>query len=124
MGCGAISQVNDDMKFLVSKKYLRGLAVPCAGFMDLNDAKVFIEKKMELDAAVSVKVVYFISRLNETIATYDPETFKLPSSQSDSGSDKTNKAVFRPTPFNTAPRPPGTPHKWVREEDEDEDKKK
>ncbi|VVC74938.1 hypothetical protein AQUSIP_02120 [Aquicella siphonis] len=109
------------MNYLVSKKYLRGAAIPCAEFMDLNDAKLFIEKKLEVDARISVKVDYFISRSNEIIATFEADKILASRTQEDSGAGKGSSASFRPTPFNTAPRPPGTPQKWIKEDDEEKD---
>jgi hypothetical protein len=108
------------MKYSVKKQYARGSDLAFAEFNELPDAELFIENKLKIDTRLNVKVIYKIYELNEVIATFDPD--KVAQSQDQGTQGKSSTASFRPTPFNTAPRPTGTPPKWLKD-DEEEDKK-
>jgi|SRR5579885_31669 hypothetical protein len=107
------------MQYVVSKKYTRGSDIEFAEFRELNDARLFITNKMQSDASLNVKVVYTIYDSDKIIEIFDPDKVNF-SSQEQGSQGKT--ASFRPTPLNTAPRPPGTPQKWIRDEDDEKNK--
>lgn len=112
------------MQYKVNCYFGRGADVPCATFKDIADARLFVEKKLALDAELKVKVTYRIYHLNEMIQEFDPAKELLGTAQSSSsaggGQGKGSAAAFRPTPFNMAPRPTGSPQRWLVNPDEDD----
>ena len=118
------------MRYRVTKQFGRGSESPCAQFDDLNDAKLFVEIKLSSDASLNVKTIYKIYQGYDMLEEFNPSesggaasssTTTTSSSQGSGG--KSSGATQRPTPFNTAPRPTGMPHKWLKDDDEDEKKK-
>ena len=89
------------------------LETTIAKFANLNDAKIFIEEKLYLDADNNVDITYFI---------FDGEKFieKFNKNHGPFGEQKEKKKVFRPTPLPNKPRL-GPGGYWV-DEDEDKDK--
>ncbi len=107
------------MLYKVTKQYARGTDVPVAEFNDINDAKIFVFARLAEDAKLKVKVTY---RLFEGIEMLE-EFSESPASASGgvsqtSGSSAGQKSSFQPTPFNAAPRPPGMPHNWIKDDEE------
>lgn len=109
------------MQYKVSRQYARGAATPIAEFMDVNEAKFYIAKKMEADSALNIKVSYQLLEFNDIIEKFDPNESGDSSSQGSQG--KGSAATFSPTPLNMAPRPSGMPPKWTKDEDDDSKKK-
>ena len=116
------------MQFQVKKQYGRGNELDCAEFENLNDAKAFIKEKMAEDLALNMKVIYRIYEFFDCIEEFDPEKMKRENiaktgpAENNTQGDQGKGSGFKPTPFNTAPRPSGVPHKWNVDEDEDKDK--
>lgn len=105
------------MKYKVTRQYARGSDTPFAVFNDIIDARLFIEKKLSDDAAQKITVIYRILELGEICEEFDPSKLDTPrEEQSSQGASST--ASFRPSPFNTAPRPTGSPQKWLKDEEE------
>jgi hypothetical protein len=87
----------------------------CANFIELKDARLFIEKKLPLDLAANKKMTYRILKSNELLEKFNPLNPQ---------DNKTNKqATFRPTPFNTVPRPGSFSQRWLKEKAEEEKEK-
>lgn len=86
-----------------------------AGFTDLENAELFIEDKLTHTSEITT---YYILN-NGVVMTEMNQRIKKQTQPEESGQGKGNAASFRPTPLNTAPRPPGSPHAWVKDEDED-----
>lgn len=109
------------MSYRITKQYLRGSQMPCAEYDDLNEAKTFITKQLSADAALNVKVVYRIFKAFDLIEEFDPDkaTVKSVASTQTTTSTQgaTSTAGFRPTPFNVTPRPAGSPHNWLKDEE-------
>lgn len=115
------------MTFKVTKQYGRGSDSFCAEFGDLNDAKTYIAEKLEPEAKMGVKVTYRIYEFGELLAEFDPtkipQTKSSTPAQTEQGSSgKGSGSTFSPTPFATAPRPSGTPPKWIKDDDEEKEK--
>jgi hypothetical protein len=115
------------MRYKVTKQYARGPQSPCGEFADINEAHSFIEKNLRDDAALNVKVIYRIVEFGDVLKEYDPNKMDITSMQQraaqDQGSQgRSSTASFKPTPFNTTPRPAGSPQGWLKD-DEDEPKK-
>lgn len=112
------------MQYKVNCYFGRGADVACASFKDVADARLFVEKKLALDAELKVKVTYRIYHLNEMVQEFDPAKDAPASGQSQSSAGgaqgKGSAASFRPTPFNMAPRPTGSPQRWLVNPDEDD----
>lgn len=89
---------------------------PCANFIELKDARLFIEKKLSADLTANRKMTYRILKSNQMLEKFDPVKPAVAEKQQDNTqSSVTNKTTFRPTPFNTVPRPPGSPQGWIKE---------
>jgi hypothetical protein len=121
------------MQYKITKQYGRGSEIQFAQFNELSDAQVFIEKiKLPEDVALNVKIIYRIFEGLDLVKEYDPSKMDTSSGSSSqgasesqgSGGGKGSKSTFSPTPFNTAPRPAGTPQKWVIDKDEEDKDKK
>jgi len=106
--------------FRVLSNRLYDASAVIAKFNTIDDAKIFIETKFaenKPDART-----YYIFNDKQLIEQMDKSHIDLNKSQSQGGQGKENKQVFRPTPFNVAPRL--GPSKWlVDEKDDDENQK-
>jgi hypothetical protein len=116
------------MKYAVHKQYERGNKILCAQFDDLNDARLFIDLKLAEDLKLKVKIKYFIIEYGEIIEEFEAgqvgsSTASPNYTATDQGSQGAGSgASFRPTPFNTAPRPTGTAPRWLKEDNDKEEK--
>ncbi|RDI44555.1 hypothetical protein [Aquicella lusitana] len=112
------------MKYAITKQYTRGPEASCAEFDDLNAARAYINEKLAEDFSLNIKITYRIYRTGEMVEQFNPGNPMTSSSgsQNEAGDSqgKEQTASFRPTPFNTTPRPPGTPPKWIIDQEEDE----
>ncbi len=106
------------MRYQVKKQYGRGAELPCAQFGDMTDAEIFIQAKLTADAAMDVQVTYKVFEGIDEIKSYSPD--KTGNVAGSSANNSSAAAGSRPSPFNTAPRPPGTPQKWWPDEDDKE----
>ena len=109
------------MSYKVKKQYARGAETFCESFKQLADAKKFMNEKLSEDASMSIKVIYRLyDAVDELIEEVDASNFDPASTSGDQGSQGAGKSAgFRPTPLNTAPRPAGMPHSWIKGEDDD-----
>lgn len=117
--------------FKVTKQYGRGPETSFdARFPNMQAAKAFVDEKILEDAALNVKAIYRIYDFDDVVGEFDASKMDVSQlapkrEESASGSQgKGSTASFRPTPLNTAPRPPGTPQKWMKDEEEDGDESK
>lgn len=114
------------MKYTITKQFARGQEIPFAEFKDLRDAENFIEQlKLPEDVSLNVKIIYRIFEGLDLVRVYDPIKEQTGSSGSQTSTGKSGStASFSPTPFNTTPRPAGSPQKWIKEpEDKDKEDK-
>lgn len=108
------------MKYSVKRQYGRGADTAFAEFNEISDAEFFITHKLQADANMNIKVIYKIYEFNEVISTFDADNVTPSAGTKDQGTQgKSSTSSFRPTPFNTAPRPSGTPQKWIKDDEED-----
>lgn len=105
----------------------RGKDILVGEFDNTDDAKIFIQEKLAEDARLKVKALYrlmegmdVLEEFTEVAGGINDSTESSSSSSSGAG----QRSSFQPTPFNTAPRPAGLPHSWVKDEDNKEDDKK
>ena len=112
------------MRFRITKQYARGPEIACAAFDDTNDVKLFMDAKLEQDASLKVNVIYRLYKGPEKLETFNSSESNSLSGESPAsqGTSAATGSTFRPTPFNTAPKPAGSPQKWVN--DKDDNKKK
>ncbi|MDX1900977.1 MAG: hypothetical protein SFW66_03105 [Gammaproteobacteria bacterium] len=112
------------MSYYITKQFQRGGEVTDGTFYSVDEAKKSIQDKLRQDQQLKMQVVYRLyDDLDQLQATFDSSSIEQPvsgSSSSESSSSAGKGSGFNPTPFNTAPRPPGIPHSWIS----DEDKKK
>lgn len=115
------------MRFKVKQRYGRGPETQLGEFKTVEEARTFLNKKIENDVAMKLNVIYRIYDFDEMIDEQD--TSKIDASQlfrpsETSGSSQGSQgkgATFRPTPLNTSLKPKGMPSNW-KDEDEDKDK--
>lgn len=111
------------MSYKVTKQYGRGPESACAEFKELTDAQFFIDKKLPEEAALGSAVTYRIMDGMDIISEHDASKVRVEAGvSSGSAGAKGSGSSFQPTPFNTAPRPAGSPQKWLKD-DEDEKKR-
>lgn len=112
------------MKYKVTSQYARDAERQLAMFESQDDAKTFVEAKIAKDALLKVKIIYRIYKdfdvLEEISSEQDTSgaTAKAPSSQGQGSG-----ANFRPSPFDTSPKPAGMPKKWIVNGTDDDKKK-
>lgn len=112
------------LPFKVTKRYGKGGDTQVAMFKELTDATFFIEKKLADDAALKVKITYQILDGFDVMKTFEPIEEGAGGQASGGGASSAgSSAGFRPTPFNTSPRPGGVPHGWLPKDDDDTTKK-
>lgn len=94
-------------------------------FTDLNEAKSFIQEKMKEDSNLKIKSIYRLyNDLDILVEEFDSTKVQMSSQEAESSSQGKGSGVsFRPTPFNTSPRPGGPP-KWLKSDDEEDKDKK
>lgn len=107
------------MRYKVTKQYARGAESQFAQFTEINEAKFFVEAKLQADAALNVKVIYRIFEVTELVAEYDPSQPGTTSSQTSGTQGKSSEASFRPSPLNTTARPAGMTQNWKFDKDDD-----
>lgn len=93
-------------------------------FSNEADAIRFIHEKIREDRQFKVIATYGLYEGADLIQEFTQSDVPEDSGTSDQGGGGQKRGSgqsFAPTPFNTAPRLPGVPHSWVKD---DEDKKK
>lgn len=97
-------------------------------FSEESQAIDFIMEKLKQDKHFKVMASYCLYEWSDLIREYTqddiPEDTQNKNDDEDAnkGAGRGSGQSFNPTPFNTAPRMPGMPHGWVK--DEDDNKKK
>lgn len=86
-----------------------------AGFVELNDAELFVEDKLTHSNVITT---YYVFNKDKKIAELNQRVKKQTESEG-GGQGKGQTASFRPTPFNTTPGPTGMPRTSVKDEKED-----
>jgi hypothetical protein len=99
-----------------------------AAFTDLADAELYVEEKLthanetpnskdELGGKNEIK--YYIFKNNVLITVMDQHV-KRQIQENETKQGQGQSSSFRPTPFNTSPRPAGAPHAWVKDDDKED----
>lgn len=108
--------------FKVTKRFTSRSESFLQEFKQEVDAENFIKEKLREDRHYRVTAVYCLYEWDELIREYTQNDTPTEISSTSEGSQQKGSGIsFNPTPFNTAPRIPGMPHSWVKDE---EDKKK
>lgn len=111
------------MRYKVNKLYSRGSDIPIAEFSEITDAKLFINQKLYADANLKLNITYRLLEFTELLEEFNQDKGESGSFSGSGGGPsqaRSSGQTFSPTPFNNAPRPPGMPHNWIK----DDDKKK
>lgn len=90
-----------------------------ARFIDLKDAELFIEDKLTQTTAITT---YYIFDNDILTAELNQRIKKQAAPAGEGSQGKGNVSSFKPTPFNTAPRPQGSPPAWFKDENDDNEK--
>jgi len=125
--------------FIVTKRFGRS-ETRLSDFSKEADAKKFIQKKLQEDVLFKLTAIYGLYEGADLIQEFTQKDIVQQASHSgssdesdaDSGSSgggssgqgAGSRSSFAPTPFNTAPRPTGIPHSWVKDEPDEDDNKK
>ncbi len=112
------------MLYKVTKQYARGSDAPVAEFNELNDAKLFIEAKLQADARLKVKITYRLFEGIELLQEFTESSQPASSGGAGQGQGAQQSSSFQPTPFKTAPRPGGMPQSWIKDSGKKEEDKK
>lgn len=112
------------MSFKVTQQFGSGRETVSQQFVNADDAKKHALTAAEEKKAMKIEAIYRVYDLyDDVIATYDTKTLTVatPTNNDDNASSggKGQGASFRPTPLATAPRPSGTPPKWLVDDEED-----
>jgi hypothetical protein len=111
--------------FVVTKRFGRS-ETRVGDFSKQADAEKFIQEKLREDIRFKINATYGLYEGADLMQEFK-QSDVVEESDSSSGSSSSSSqgaasgSSFAPTPFNSAPRPSGMPHSWVKEED---DKKK
>lgn len=115
------------MLYRVTKQYTRGSAdTLVAQFNDAADAKIFIHARLLEDARLRVKVIYRLMEGMDLLEEFTETQAGSGGASSSSGAASggaQQRTSFQPTPFNATPRPPGMPSNWLKDEEDQKDKK-
>lgn len=106
--------------FRVAAQYGRGPEQSLQEFKKEDEAKKFIQDKLQQDAALKVNVTYLLYDMGELVDSFDQSRLEV--SADSGGQQQSNTNSFRPTPLHMTPRPKSVPPSSFKNED-DEDKK-
>ncbi len=114
--------------YKVTKQFGDGKEQFCKDFKTVAEAKAHATDSATENATMKIKAVYRVYEFDELVDTIDSSKIESKPAQDDSLSGsaggKQSGSTFKPTPFAMAPRPSGTPPKWVIDPDEDDKNKK
>lgn len=99
------------MLYQVKEKFSRGSETLIASFNRLNDAKLFIEKKLMTDMTMRVVTHYLLYEGMDLLEEF------AAGSESGASGGQSSTAAFRPSPLQTSPRPSGMPPSSFKEEE-------
>jgi hypothetical protein len=117
--------------YSIKKRFILGSGEQlCKGnIRSLDEAKADATRLAEADSRMGVKTIYRVYEFDEDIvAEFDSTKIQAAGTSSDStgagsGGGQKSGASFKPSPLQTAPRPPGTPaNNWGKPDDEEEKK--
>lgn len=110
--------------YKVAQKYGRGPEKLIAQCGTKEDAILLIEVKLAEDQRRKDNPDYALYEGTDLVEVYSQAHLSTATEPTDSnqGQGRSSTQSFSPTPFNTAPRPSGMPHSWLK--DEPDDKKK
>ena|SRR3990167_4402586 len=112
------------MRYQVTEQYSGGSDIPCAAFSRVNDARSFIETKIEADKRLKVKVTYRIFEGHQQLEEMNQET-QAGTQTSTSQGAQTSSTTSALSPFATSPKPTGMPtSRWANVGKEDKEEKK
>lgn len=107
-------------RYKIVKKIDHNLGEPFAEFLFLEDAHLFVQKKIEEDAKERTCTTYYIfddEEMLDELQGVPVESNVLP--------EKKRHTVFNPTPLNMTPKPPSVlPDFLIETEEEDDSKNK
>lgn len=103
-------------RYKIVKKIAHDLGEPFAEFLFLEDARLFVQKKIEEDAKVQTCTTYYIFDDEELL----DELEGIPV-ESHASPEKKHHTVFNPTPLNMSPKPPSVLPDFLIEKEDNED---
>jgi hypothetical protein len=114
--------------FVVTKRFGRA-ETRLRDFSKEADAKKFIQEQLQDDIRFKLTATYGLYEGADLLQEYTQQDAIKQESTGDSSSGGSegqgagSRSSFSPTPFNTTPRPGGMPPNWIKDEDENKDKK-
>jgi len=106
------------LTYKVGAKYAKGPEKLIAKFDQVNEAKEYIQAKLEKDAALRVSITYLLYDMGELMESF-AQGDQGGASSSGGGQSQASAQNFRPSPLQTAPRPPGVPPSSFKDEKDD-----
>lgn len=112
------------MIYKVTKQYGKGPETIDKGFTTQQEAEEHAKAAAETDASMKIQVVYRVYEFDDVLKEINTDYLIAAIKEGEhtaggSGSGKGQSISFKPTPFNTTPRPKGGPQGWVKDEDDD-----
>ncbi|MDR3490699.1 MAG: hypothetical protein P4M12_01490 [Gammaproteobacteria bacterium] len=114
------------LPYKVTKRYQRGAEQSLARFQEQDDAKLFIQAKLEWDANYKVNASYQLYDFDDLIEEFSQDQSAAGEATSQGqGTQQTSKQVFSPSPLQMAPRPGSVPYSSFKDvkDTKDDDKK-
>jgi hypothetical protein len=101
------------LMYKVAAKYQKGPETVIAKFDKLEEAKDFIQDKLQDDISLKVMVIYQLYELGELVASYDQSHIQPVSGDASAGGSggqqQSSTQRFSPNPLQTNLRPTGMP---------------
>jgi hypothetical protein len=116
------------MTYKVTQQFTGARESVLERFSRLDDAKKKARQEAEKNAEMRINAIYRIYEFeDDLVETIDSSKLTIPpaaaSESNDTAGGQSQGATFKPTPFEMAPRPPGTaPRVWVEPDEKDKDK--
>ncbi len=114
--------------YKVMKKFAaRGPESQVGSFKTSKEAQQFIQEKLAEDANIKVNAIYALYEGFDLMEEFDQSKLVQKASSDEEsqsgGGGKGSGQRFSPSPFNTAPQPKGMPQSWVKDDEDNKDKK-
>jgi hypothetical protein len=108
--------------FKITKKSAKLNELLVAQFSDLYNARIFVEAICSHNTLNNHDSVYSIFNDDIFLEEWNQEKSGLIKEQTQTSQGQARSITFRPTPFNTSPRPPGSPPPWIKDADDGDNK--
>lgn len=106
------------MQYKVTRQYLRDKEKGIAEFTNFDDAKLFINVKLEADMTLKLNIIYRIFDMDECIEEFNQDKLTKSKSEAARSDGMSSGSINRPSPFSTTLQPGSSSAKWSNNEDD------